>query len=292
MFRKTIRSLFVKYNKVSITNLSMLERMSIATSKGAISQSLRRINENDPQSWEFSCFSQNGEDGIVEFLTSKIISPNRYFVEIGSSDGLENNTAFLAFVLKFSGVMIEGDEYKSVLANECLQRFNWGVKFVNAFVSTENIDGILSENSAIKNPDFLSLDIDGNDYYIMESILQKEYRPRIICVEYNSSYGPENSITIKYKPDFNYWTAHHTHWYYGVSISGWKNLFARFGYEFISVDTNGVNAFFVDPASFPPGFTGSLLKTNFKENFAVFQRTKTTWEKQFEQIQHLEYHKI
>jgi hypothetical protein len=111
-------------------------------------------------------------------------------------------------------------------------------------------------------------------------------------VEYNSSFGPDAAITIKYAADFNYWTAHDTHWYYGVSISAWKKLLGRFGYEFITVEKNGVNAFFIHPSAFVPGFANSLQKVNFRENFAVFNRTKTTWDKQFDKIKHLEYNKI
>jgi len=91
---------------------------------------------------------------------------------------------------------------------------------------------------------------------------------------------------------FNYLTAHSTRWNYGVSVSAWKKLLDRFEYEFITVEKNGINAFFIHPAAFLAGFTHSLKKVDFKENFAVFNRTKTTWEKQFDKIKHLEYKKI
>ncbi|MFI5152023.1 MAG: hypothetical protein ACHQET_01735 [Chitinophagales bacterium] len=292
MFRNSIKSLLVKYNRFSGLYLSMLERMNIATSKGAISQALRKIDEKDPETWEFSCFSQNGEDGIIEFLTSKILEPNKYFIEIGSSDGLENNSAFLAFVLKYGGLMIEGDAFKSNLSKACLERFNHGVKHIHAFMNAENAADILEKNAIVKNPDFFSLDIDGNDFYIMESILKDGMRPKIICVEYNSTYGPENAITIMYDPAFNYWKAHPTHWYYGVSIAGWRKLLGAHGFEFITVDSNGVNAFFIDPACFPNAFSAQIKKLSFKENFATYNRTRMSWERQFDQISKLQFHNI
>ncbi len=84
-----------------------LARVNMALSR-AQSGNYRNLCAKTPTSWEFCGFSQNGEDGIIDYLCQKIINPNRYFVEIGAADGLENNTAWLAIARKFSGLMIEG----------------------------------------------------------------------------------------------------------------------------------------------------------------------------------------
>lgn len=65
--------------------------MSLA--RGAATSALRNLDMSNLSSWEFSGFSQNGEDGIIDVLTRNIVEPNRYFIEIGASDGVENNTA-------------------------------------------------------------------------------------------------------------------------------------------------------------------------------------------------------
>ena len=79
-----------------ITNLlrrfQNYQRINIVLSRGLAGLISRRVDEKKPASWEFSCFSQNGEDGIINILCSKVKNPNRYFIEIGASDGIENNT--------------------------------------------------------------------------------------------------------------------------------------------------------------------------------------------------------
>ena len=88
---------------------SLLQRADIAFSRGALNATLRNIDPTNPTSWEFQAFSQNGEDGVIDYLCSKITRPNRYFLEIGSSNGLENNTAFLAYSRLFSGIMVDAN---------------------------------------------------------------------------------------------------------------------------------------------------------------------------------------
>jgi hypothetical protein len=87
-----------------------LHRMSFAVAHAAATAPLRQLNPSKPESWEFSGFSQNGEDGLLDFITTRLLEPNRYFVEIGCSDGLENNTTWLALCRNYSGLMIDGSE--------------------------------------------------------------------------------------------------------------------------------------------------------------------------------------
>ena len=77
------------------------QRINIALSKGAIALHDRKMIKTDPQSWEFSGFSQNGEDGILHMLRSQLLRSNRYFAEIGSADGVENNTSWMAVAEKY-----------------------------------------------------------------------------------------------------------------------------------------------------------------------------------------------
>ena len=79
--------------------------------------------------YKFNIYSQNGEDGIIDFLTRKIKNPNFYFIEIGSADGIENNSAWLALARKFNGLMIEGDKDTSDKAERVLSKLNGGISF-------------------------------------------------------------------------------------------------------------------------------------------------------------------
>src|SRR4029079_4576029 len=83
-------------------------RIALALARAAATSSLRRIDPATPSTWEFSGFSQHGEDGILDYLCGHLRQPNRYFIEIGASNGLENNTTWLAVAKRYGGLMIDG----------------------------------------------------------------------------------------------------------------------------------------------------------------------------------------
>src|SRR5258708_29993720 len=83
------------------------QRIIIALTKGAAMMHARNIDLTRPATWEFSGFSQNGEDGILDVLRRQLRSSNRYFIEIGAADGIDNNTAWLVVAEKYGGFMIE-----------------------------------------------------------------------------------------------------------------------------------------------------------------------------------------
>lgn len=260
-----------------------ISRLAAACARGAVGSTTRSVDPTKPWTWEYSAFSQNGEDGIIDHLLSAIRTPNRYFVEIGAGDGLENNTAFLAYVKKYSGLMIEGDPFRSRSARRALAPVNWSVRYLELFV-TPNAVATLQRACMHSDPDFFSLDIDGNDFYIAQAWLELGFRPKVVCVEYNSTLGPHRAITIPYSVDFNYLTAHPSGVYYGVSVQGWRRLFARYGYRFVTVDSRGVNAFFVDPGAVEAESFHGLEGLDFAENVVQRMRLGPEWAEQFQRI--------
>ena len=243
----------------------------------------RNIDLTQPETWEFSGFSQNGEDGIIDVLRKQLLQSNRYFIEIGAADGIENNSSWLAVAEKYNGIMIEGDPKLSRQANKLIKVYSVGLDCVNKFVTRENIHELKSF-SFYDDPDIFSLDIDGNDYYIAKAILDCGFRPKIFVVEYNSVYGPNRNLTIEYQDNFAFTTAHPTQLYYGVSITGWRNFFKSRGYRFVTVDRNGVNAFFVDPSFFDANFLNNIKGIEFAENLYQFRKFRVPSEKQFSLI--------
>ena len=263
-----------------------LKEINIGFSRGSIGALVRNIDDKKPLTWEFSAFSQNGEDGIIDFLVSKLLHSSKQFVEIGTSNGLANNTAYFALVKKYSGVMVEGNRMLSKLTSFIYNIFNKGVVSYNSFVTNENIFDLL-EKSPTKSPDIFALDIDGNDYYLAKSILLSGFRPSIFVVEYNSNFGPELAVTIPYTADFDYSKAHETRLYYGVSITAWRYLFDEFGYKFITVESNGINAFFVLRDVFPQDFLLGLKGVSFIDNKIESQLFKMPWDERFKLISNL-----
>lgn len=274
-----------------IKRLQNASRVSLALSRAAATSALRTVDPTRPITWEFCGFSQNGEDGIIDFLTRQIKNPNRYFVEIGASDGWENNTSWLAIGRKFSGVMIEGNEKIAKRGLRMVGEHNLGVEFLNLFVTKENVNG-LANQVLFQDCDVFSLDIDGNDYYLVQTLFEAGFRPKIFVVEYNSAFGPDLPITIEYARNFNYLTAHQTQLYYGASIAAWKKIFHEKGYRFVTVDSNGVNGFFIDPRHFDEPFVENIRGLSFQENFFQFKKFKTAWGKQFAMIKDMRFMEI
>jgi len=256
------------------------QRIAIALSKGAATMHARRIDLTQPSSWEFSGFSQNGEDGVLDVLRSQLLRSDRYFVEIGAADGIENNTAWLLVAEKYSGVTFEGDPALVERARRVVAGYSIGAECHHMFVTLERAKELTSM-LLYPQPDVFSLDIDGNDYHIARAILESGVRPKIAVVEYNSVYGPERKATIEYQPDFDFREAHPTQLYYGVSVCAWRALFEAHGYRFVTVERNGVNAFFVDPAHFERSFLDAIRGLGFAPNRYQAMKFRKTDAEQF-----------
>jgi hypothetical protein len=290
MLRRLARSLVGKERFDRLKGYQLQSRMhpriAMAFARGAATSGLRHVDPTRPATWEFSGFSQNGEDGIIDCLCERLVEPNRYFIEIGASNGLENNTSWLAMARRYSGLMIDGDSSKIAESEQTFKRLNWSLEFACLMVTRQTVRDI-ERMALVRNPDVLSLDIDSTDYYIAEALLAAGFRPRIFIVEYNSVYGPERSVTIPYSDNFNRHRAHPTGYYYGVSVMGLRHLFDRHGYRFLTVEQNGLNAFFVDPAAFARGFIDAVKGTAYRENIVHRRESRGGWTGQFEQIRHL-----
>lgn len=259
------------------------QHIAIALARGAAMMNARKIDPTVPSTWEFSGFSQNGEDGILDVLRKQLGSSNRYFMEIGAGSGIENNTAWLALAEKHSGLMIEGDALRAARAARMISGANLGVECHHRFV----VPGIAAQVASLalqRDPDVLSVDIDGCDYYVVKALLDAGVRPRILVVEYNSAFGTEQSVTIEYREHFDFASAHPTHLYYGVSIAGWRSYLEKQGYRFVTVERNGVNAFFVDPVHFAPDFLRGLKGLAFAENFYQLRKFRLPSTRQFSLI--------
>jgi len=267
------------------------QRINIALSKGAAMMHARNIDLTQPGTWEFSGFSQNGEDGILDILRKQLKNSNRYFIEIGAADGIENNSGWLLVAERYNGIMIDGSEKLVERANRLVTGYSIGSESLNMFVTKESVKDI-KDMAIHHDPDVFSLDIDGNDYYIAKAIFDAGFRPKIFVVEYNSVYGNERSMTIKYKSDFSFKLEHSTHLYYGVSISGWHKFFNQHGYKFVTVDSKGVNAFFVAPECFETAFLDNVCGVDFVENQYQYKKFRVSNEGQFPLIADQEFIKI
>lgn len=271
-----------------LRNLRGFAQINLALARGQASRATRVPVMEDTRSWEFCGFSQNGEDGILDVLVDRIREPNRYFIEIGSSNGLENNTSWLSLVRRYSGLWIEADSVLAARSAELFGPLNHGVQVLSMALTPDNAAEV-ARRSLVSCPDVLSLDIDSYDYYAAAALLRSELRPRICVVEYNSALGPDATLAVPYPRVAAGLGGSSSKLYYGCSIAAWKRLFSSAGYVFLTVERNGVNAFFVDPAAFDGEFLQQPKGIDFAENYAQLVEFPGGWREQWDLISNLAF---
>jgi hypothetical protein len=136
----------------------------------------------------FPGLSQNGEDGILLALFGVIGADERRFAELGCGTN-GGNSGFLAYELGWSGLMVDADE-TCVAACRHLQPPS-RVDVVQAWITREGVNDLLTEHGIEGEIDLLSIDIDGNDYWIWEAITV--VTPRVVVIEYNAGFPSARS---------------------------------------------------------------------------------------------------
>jgi hypothetical protein len=195
---------------------------------------------------EIKVYSQNGEDGILAFLFSKLSEPNCKFIEIGCSDGLENNSRNL-IELGLNGTCVDISwkkliKYRSILTKSGHYE-KIGLKCMR--VTFRNAHEILRWHGL--TPDIFSLDIDSYDYFIIDKLLRSGFRPSIVCLEVNSFMG-DDPVTVDYSTNFSRYGYQPDYGlYFGASPAAFRLLLKRYGYLSLGMDSSGTNMFFVMP---------------------------------------------
>lgn len=190
---------------------------------------------------EFQVFSQWGEDGIIQYLVREAHVEQKTFVEFGVQDYREANTRFLAERDNWSGLVMDSsaENIESIRRMEVCWR--QGLKAVEAFVTRDNINALIGAHYE-GEIGLLSIDIDGNDYWVWKTI--DVVSPVIVVIEYNHRFGRDLAVTIPYDEGFR-WGTQYPLAYYGASLRALCLLGASKGYAFLGCCSNGANAFFV-----------------------------------------------
>ena len=249
----------------------------------------------DINKFEDKAYSQNGEDGILLHIFSKIAVTNRCFVEFGIGDGKECNTANLALNFGWRGLLMDGSEeyvasakhyYKNELYYKMqLKDRSADVKIAHCFVTVDNINPVLRSNGIEGEIDLLSIDIDGNEYWIWKAITA--ITPRVVVIEYNASMGPRESITVKYDPNFDKHNFVPFNFYYGASLTALTKLARSKGYILVGCDSTGLNAFFVRKDAARGKFTDVSVTEAY---FPIARRCRVmNQEEQFERLRHYDF---
>lgn len=183
--------------------------------------------------FEKKIHSQNGEDGIIEYIFNNIGITNKIAVEFGVSaggGGLETNTRYLS-ELGWKTFWIDS-ELATDLPQNCV--------FKKQFLTPSNIVKTFKELKIPKEFDLLSIDVDGNDYHLREAL--EKYSPRVYVIEYNGSI-PCDVPYIMTRNDSYVWQLWKTN--FGASLLSYTEQADRLGYDLVYCESRGVNAFFV-----------------------------------------------
>lgn len=204
---------------------------------------------------EFQVFSQRGEDGIIQYITDRIAIPNKIFVEFGVENYTESNTRFLLVNNNWSGLVIDGSKDNIRFIRNDFIYWKYDITAVHSFITKDNINKLIGDYTSCNDIGLLSVDIDGNDYWVWDAI--SVINPRVVVAEYNAVFGAEKKVTVPYQADFVRRKAHYSDLYFGASLPALVHLAGKKGYDFIGTASGGINAFFVRkdlsaPFSKPP----------------------------------------
>src|SRR6185436_1987650 len=171
------------------------------------SRQLCNIASDNLNDYEFRVFSQWGEDGIIQHLIRSIDISKKFFVEFGVQDYLESNTRFLLVNNNWSGLVMDSSAADIERITKDMIYWAYDIKPVQAFVTRDNINELLRENGVTGEIGLLSIDIDGNDFWIWRAI--EVINPVIVVIEYNHRFGRQAAVTIPYAESFDRTTTGH-----------------------------------------------------------------------------------
>lgn len=195
----------------------------------------------------FAIHSQCGEDGLLLHIFSKIGVTDRRFVEFGIGDPERCNSANLVRAFGWSGLLIECDRASIAAARVFFAPRGLAapppITLVEALISRENVNQLIGGAGFEGTVDLLSLDIDGNDYWVWKA--QTIIRPRLVVIEYNATFGATERLITRYDPRFSRFAKHETGYYYGASLAALAALGRSKGYRLAGCESGGLNAFFL-----------------------------------------------
>ena len=221
---------------------------------------------------DYKIFSQNGEDGILDYLLYQLGIQKPKFLEIGVGDYSECNTRFIFERCSSKGTIIDSLYNLEEKVKKNVLLWKGELNIINKNINSENILKILNEYDTLNQLDLFSLDIDGIDYWILEKMPQNF--SKIVVLEYNPSFGAELEITVPNIDNFNRTQYHYSNLCFGMSLKAAINLMDKKNFYFVGTNLFRNNAFFVSKDFIKEKFFKDLevndlyssIDANFTEN--------------------------
>jgi hypothetical protein len=192
----------------------------------------------------FRVFSQFEEDGLLLFIFAVIGMENKTFVEFGSDDGVNSNSANLIFNFGWHGLFIDGNPKSIARGRKFYGKYPhpwmYPPKFVCAMIKRENINQLIHDAGILGEIGLLSIDLDGNDYWVWDAITIVQ--PKVVIIETHNEFGFED-IVVPYDPDYFYPGKHPV--YHGASPIAMTKLAKQKGYRLVGANDLGSNFIFI-----------------------------------------------
>jgi hypothetical protein len=223
----------------------------------------------------FKCYSQNSEDGILLYIFSIIGTTNKVAVEICAGNGIECNSANLVVNHGWWALLFDGSAENISVGTEFfrtnLRSFIRAPWLVEAWITRDNVNDLIQNNYVSGEIDLLTIDLDGNDYWIWNSL--DVIKPRVVVVECQSNnWGTERAVTIPYREDFVADFSEGGSTYCGASLPAFVNLGKKKGYRLVGVERYGFNAFFIRDDIQSPFFPEKSAEQCLENVFRTFIR--------------------
>jgi hypothetical protein len=229
-------------NKVKKKLVGWLYRKKITPHafKQLLDQSIFKKNTNASAAVA-DLFTYHGEDGIIQYLISKLQSVLPLFVDIGSGNCITGNCTTLAVHNQWKGLFIDDNDQLLGIGAKFYNKLKLqkNVAFTKAYVTPQSINGLLIQKNISGPVGLLSIDIDGNDYWVWKAITI--IQPKIVVIEAKVEFGYKNVVV----PDGP--TNHHSFdkMYNGASVEALRKLGALKGYTLVAANPFGYNLFFI-----------------------------------------------
>jgi len=241
MKRVILRSIrkFKSYLANDISNFHFLVGQSAILTSRLMSERFQNLWDA-----EVRVFSQWGEDGILDYLCESLDLSKPKILEVGAGNFNECNSRFLAENRNASVVAVDGRDDLVSSMNQNSLKWKNHVFSMQEWITPVNINNVISTaRESMLGIDIFSLDLDGNDYWILEAANLQNVS--VVVVEYNPLFGSKLAVSVPRDDKFSRTTKHYSWLYYGASLCAFIYILAQKGFVFVGSNRVGSNGFFV-----------------------------------------------
>lgn len=192
---------------------------------------------------EFKIYSQNGEDGILDYLIFSLGIKRPKFIEIGIGDYSESNSRFIFERTSPKGMVVDSIPDLENKIKKRIKIWKGDLKIVNKEINSNNVLDTIKKDKMMVDLDLFSIDIDGIDYWVLDKL--PKFFSKIVVLEYNPTFGFELEVSVPNIPNFNRSLYHYSNLCFGMSLKAAVEIMEEKNFYFVGVNLMRNNAFFI-----------------------------------------------